>query len=71
MISETTTLESNKKVVEGLFQALNERRLDDLTQYIARDVIDYNKIVYGEADEPGAAFDGTRQQLSAFDPFFP
>lgn len=33
---------------------------------VAADLIDHNKIIYGEADEPGAAFDGFRQQLEAF-----
>ncbi|MFJ5804060.1 ester cyclase [Streptomyces decoyicus] len=57
---------ANKQVVEGFFRAINERRLDDLSQYMARDVIDHNKIIFGEVDEPGAAYDGFRQQLDAF-----
>ncbi|WP_327706956.1 ester cyclase [Streptomyces decoyicus] len=57
---------ANKQVVEGFFRAINERRLDDLSQYMALDVIEHNKIIFGEADEPGAAFDGFRQQLDAF-----
>ncbi|WP_327068186.1 ester cyclase [Kitasatospora sp. NBC_01302] len=57
---------TNKQVVEGFFQAVNERRLGDLAQYMALDVIDHNKIIFGEEDEPGAAFDGFRQQLDAF-----
>ena len=36
---------------------------------MTNDVVDHNKIVHSEADEPGAAFDGIRQQLAAFDPF--
>jgi ketosteroid isomerase-like protein len=60
------TVESNKDVVRGLFAALNERRLDELDRYLAPDVVDHNKIVYGEEDAPGAAFDGFRQQLDAF-----
>jgi ketosteroid isomerase-like protein len=60
------TLESNKDVVRGLLAALSERRLDDLDHYLAADVVDHNKIVYGEEDAPGAAFDGFRQQLDAF-----
>jgi predicted ester cyclase len=31
-------------------------------------VIDHNKIIFGEADEPGAAIEGFRQQLAAFGP---
>ncbi|MGK5629293.1 ester cyclase [Streptomyces sp. URMC 123] len=60
------TVEANKRVVTGFLRAVNGRRLDDLDRYMARDVIDHNKIIFGEADEPGAAFDGFRQQLDAF-----
>jgi len=61
-----TTTEANKQAIRGLIRALNERRVDDLHDYIAADVVDYNKIIHGEADEPGAAFDGFAQQLAAF-----
>jgi predicted ester cyclase len=61
-----TTAEANKQAVCGLLEAMNEHRLADLPQYIAADVIDHNKIIHGEADEPGAAFDGFAQQLAAF-----
>jgi predicted ester cyclase len=56
----------NKTVVEGFFAAVNERRYADWPDYMAADVIDHNKVIYGEAEEPGAAFDGFRQQLAAF-----
>lgn len=36
---------------------------------MAADVVDHNKIIFGEPDEPGAAFEGIRMQLDAFDPF--
>jgi ketosteroid isomerase-like protein len=62
-----STLESNKDVVRGLFAALTERRLGDLPAYLAADVVDHNKIIYGEEDAPGAAFEGFRQQLDAFE----
>ncbi|MEV5505324.1 ester cyclase [Streptomyces orinoci] len=55
-----------KQVVKDFFDAVNERRLADLPRYMAADVIDHNKIIFGEPDEPGAAFDGFRQQLDAF-----
>jgi predicted ester cyclase len=61
-----TATEANKQAILGLIRALNERRVDDLHDYIAADVVDYNKIIHGEADEPGAAFDGFAQQLAAF-----
>jgi len=68
-MTEQATLAENKQVVEGFIQAINKRDLDKLSDYVAPDVIDHNKIIYGEADEPGAAFEGFRQQLAAFDPF--
>ncbi|GAA5033138.1 ester cyclase [Actinopolymorpha pittospori] len=58
-----------KTVVRDFFAAVNERRLADLHTCVAADVIDHNKIIFGEADEPGAAFEGIRMQLDAFDPF--
>ena len=61
-----TTAEANKQTIRSLFQAMNEHRVGDLPDHIAADVTDHNKIIYGEADEPGAAFDGFAQQLAAF-----
>ncbi len=61
--------EANKQVVQGLIRAINERRLEDLPSYMALDVIDHNQVIHGEADEPGAAFDGFRRQLDAFGEF--
>ncbi|MEV6672140.1 ester cyclase [Streptomyces sp. NPDC051162] len=52
----------------GFFEAVGDRRLEDLPRFMARDVVDHNKIIHGEADEPGAAFEGLRQQVVAFDP---
>ncbi|KAA0023277.1 ester cyclase [Antrihabitans cavernicola] len=57
---------TNKTVVSGFFDAINNRKLDDLPKFMALDVIDHNKVIHGEADEPGAAFDAFRQQLDAF-----
>src|SRR5690242_11971997 len=68
-MTDQAALVENKQVVEGFFQAVNDRNIDALPDYVALDVIDHNKIIYGEADEPGAAFEGFRQQLAAFDPF--
>jgi ketosteroid isomerase-like protein len=59
----------NKTVVRRLFDAINGRRLQDLREYMAADVIDHNKVIHGEPDEAGAAFEGIRMQLEAFDPF--
>jgi ketosteroid isomerase-like protein len=57
---------ANKQVVSDFFQAINERRDADWPSYLAADVVDHNKVIFGEADEPGAAIDGFRQQLEAF-----
>ena len=64
-----TTAEANKQVTIDFCRAVSERRFDDLTRYMHLDVIDHNKIIHGEADEPGAAFDGIRDQLAAFGEF--
>ena len=61
-----TATEVNKQTIHRLFQAMNDHRVGDLRDYIAADVVDHNKIIHGEADEPGAAFDGFAQQLAAF-----
>ncbi|MEV4254016.1 ester cyclase [Spirillospora sp. NPDC049652] len=53
-------------VVTAFFAAVNERRLADLRQVMAADVVDHNKIIHGEPDEPGAAFDAIAMQLEAF-----
>jgi predicted ester cyclase len=53
-------------VVENFFAALNERRFEDWPDYMAADVVDHNKVIHGEADEPGAAFEAFRRQLDAF-----
>jgi ketosteroid isomerase-like protein len=58
--------ESTKQLVRDLFAAISERRLDDLPRYLAADVVDHNKVIHGEPDEPGAAFDAFRAQLDAF-----
>jgi predicted ester cyclase len=60
-------VEENRRVIEGLFRTINEHRVADLPDYLALNVIDHNKIIHGESDEPGAAFDGFAQQLSAFE----
>ncbi|GAA4257067.1 ester cyclase [Dactylosporangium darangshiense] len=59
-------MDANKQVVDGFFRAVTERRIGDWGDYMAADAIDHNKIIFGEEDEPGAAFEGFRQQLEAF-----
>ena len=68
---DTTTIDDNKAVIAGFFEHLNHGALDgseSWAAYLSPLVIDHNKIIFGEADEPGAAIDGFRQQLAAFGP---
>ncbi|MGW5689207.1 ester cyclase [Nonomuraea sp. NPDC003754] len=58
-----------KAVVRDFVTAINERRLAGLVDCMAADVVDHNKIIFGEPDEPGAAFEGIKMQLDAFNPF--
>ncbi|MFI6445099.1 ester cyclase [Kitasatospora sp. NPDC050543] len=60
---------ANKQLVAGFFAAVNEERLADLGRYLAADVIDHNKIIHGEPDEPGAAFEAIAAQLAALRPY--
>ena len=55
-----------KAVVRGFVAAINAHDLQELARWLAPDVVDHNKIIHGEGDEPGAALDGFRQQLAAF-----
>lgn len=57
---------TSKTLIAEFVTALNNRNLTDLDRYLAPGVIDHNKIIHGEPDEPGAAFDAFRQQLDAF-----
>ncbi|AJT65159.3 hypothetical protein T261_3491 [Streptomyces lydicus] len=59
----------NKRVVEGFLAAVNERRIEDFADYLTPDVVDHNKVIHGEEDRPGAAFEGFGQQLAAFGEF--
>ncbi|MEV6974075.1 ester cyclase [Kitasatospora sp. NPDC093806] len=63
------TTDLNKQLVTGFFAAVNEGRLDDLTDYLAAGIVDHNKIIHGEPDEPGAAFAAIGAQLAAFSPY--
>ncbi len=62
----TGNADANTAVIRGFFEALNGRRFDALADFMAPDVVDHNKIIFGEEDRPGAAFDGFRQQYEAF-----
>ena len=54
------------EVVTGLIDALNAQDWDGVHRWMAADVVDRNRIIHGEADEPGAAFEGFRLQFEAF-----
>ena len=61
----------NKAAVAAFFDGLNQGALDGSegwVAYLSPQVVDHNKIIFGEADEPGAAIEGFRQQLAAFGP---
>jgi predicted ester cyclase len=65
------TIADSKAVVAAFFDSLNQGVLDGSESWVSRlspQVIDHNKIIFGEADEPGAAIEGFRQQLAAFGP---
>ncbi|MGK5636787.1 ester cyclase [Streptomyces sp. URMC 126] len=64
-----TARHPGKRLVADFLRAVGERRLGDLPRYLAPDVVDHNKIIFGEPDEPGAAFEGIRRQLDAFGEF--
>ncbi|MFK4145065.1 ester cyclase [Streptomyces sp. NPDC004065] len=61
-----TTAVDGKQVVLAFITALNDRSRQDWVRHLAPDVIDHNKIIFGEEDTPGAAIEGFRQQLAAF-----
>jgi predicted ester cyclase len=66
-----TTVADNKAAITAFFDNLNQGVLDGSEAWVAflsPQVIDHNKIIFGEADEPGAAIEGFRQQLAAFGP---
>jgi predicted ester cyclase len=67
----TATITGNKTVITAFFERLNQGVLDGSSDWVAAlspQVVDPNKIIFGEADEPGAAIEGFRQQLAAFGP---
>jgi predicted ester cyclase len=67
----TATIAGNKAVIAAFFERLNAGAVDgseDWAASLSPQVIDHNKIIFGEADEPGAAIEGFRQQLAAFGP---
>ena len=67
----TTTIADSKATIAAFFDSLNQGVQDgseNWVSYLSPQVTDHNQIIVGEADEPGAAIDGFRQQLAAFGP---
>jgi predicted ester cyclase len=70
-MDSTTTAADNKATIAAFFDSINQGVLDGSEKwvaYLSPQVVDHNKIIFGEADEPGAAIEGFRQQLAAFGP---
>jgi len=66
-----STIADSKAVIAAFFDRLNQSAQDGSegwVAYLSPQVIDHNKIIFGEADEPGAAIEGFRRQLAAFGP---
>ncbi|MFE3223301.1 ester cyclase [Nocardia sp. NPDC059228] len=64
----TTTVADNKTVITAFIDALNHglEGGSEWVRYLSPQVIDHNKVIFGEEDAPGAAIEGFRQQLAAF-----
>ncbi|QRX95341.1 ester cyclase [Streptomyces noursei] len=63
------TISQHKQLVTDFFAALNDARVAELGDYLAADVVDHNKVIHGEPDEPGAAFAAIATQLAALAPY--
>lgn len=66
---EDEEAKAHKAIVSGLFQAINERRFDELGEYLAVNVVDDNKSFLGDEAGSQNAFDGILAQLALFDPY--
>jgi ketosteroid isomerase-like protein len=66
---EDAEAKTHTAIVAGLFQAINERRFDELGEYLAADVVDDNKGFLGDEAGSEDAFDGIPAQLALFDPY--
>jgi ketosteroid isomerase-like protein len=64
---EDAEAKTHKAIVAGLFQAINERRFDELGEYLAVDVVDDNKSFLGDEAGSEDVFDGIPAQLAVFD----
>ncbi|WP_405136983.1 hypothetical protein [Nocardia sp. NBC_01388] len=58
----STTITDNKATITAFVNALNEGidgSTTDWIAYLSPQVIDHNQVIFGEADEPGAAIEGS------------
>jgi ketosteroid isomerase-like protein len=53
-------LEENKAVVQRLFDAINNGRLDELDQVVTPDVVDHNAVIFMQPEGPGGVEEGIR-----------
>jgi len=56
-------LEENKAVVQRLFDAINNSRLDELPQVVAPDVVDHNAVIFMQPEGSGGVEEGIRMLL--------
>jgi len=59
-------LEENKAVVQRLFDAINNGRLDELAQVVTPDVVDHNAVIFMQSEGPGGVEEGIRMLLQGF-----
>jgi predicted ester cyclase len=59
-------LDENKTVVQRLFDAINNGRLDELPQVVAPDVVDHNAVIFMQPEGPGGVEEGVRMLLQGF-----
>jgi SnoaL-like polyketide cyclase len=59
-------LEENKAVVQRLYDAINNGRLDELPQVVASDVVDHNAVIFMQPEGPGGVEEGVRMLLQGF-----
>ena len=59
-------LEENKAVVQRLFDAINNGRLDELDQVVTPDVVDHNAVIFMQPEGPGGVEEGIRMLLQGF-----
>jgi ketosteroid isomerase-like protein len=66
---DTPDVTANKAVVAGLFQAINDRRYEELGTYLHVDVIDENSSFLGDDAPAELAYGGILAQLASFDSY--